>query len=520
LRHFNDPYVSVTQAVKVDPRYKNDNTMPETINSYFTNPTLKSFSPRLGFAWAPGSKKTSIRGGAGIFYEYPLLFNIRTTLQESPPFVQTGTIDTSSSTSLYAGYLRGGGAPLLMRPGIGSDAVFVPLLASTPNVRAMEYDEKNVTIYRWSLTLQRELGRGFVISAGYTGSRGTHLWTQNAANVNRWVGWPNQPVGQKTFPLANSSRSAACTTLACTAPFQGAYNPNFGTDMRIQSPNADSYFHGLAIGAQQRLLHGLQYQVAFNYSKSIDTGSGVTSSGENFAQGQRGVWYWDMSMKRGLSSFDIRRNVTANFSYEMPGRDLKGFRGAVIGGWQLNGIITLQDGHPLSVFDTPTIQRNAIGQSAERNRANLIPGGDNNKVNGGAFNYFDATQYIPSFCTAIPARVGSIANALARNIPVCAPGDAEYDPGHFGNGGRNVLTSPGAATVDFSLQKNFKFTESQHLQFRAEFFNLFNRVNLSDNIGNPYDSNGRPSPAFWTTNGQITTAGLPRTIQLGVKYIF
>jgi hypothetical protein len=522
LVNFNDPYVTVTQQVKNDPRYKNDNFMPGTISQFFTNPTTKSFSPRLGFAWAPGSKKTSIRGGAGIFYEYPLLFNIRTVLQESPPFVQTGTIDTSSSSSPYAAYLRAGGAPLQMRPGIGSDAVFAPLLASTPNIRGMEYNEKNVTIYRWSLTIQRDVGRGLLLSAGYTGSRGVHLWTQNAANVNRWVGWPNQPDGQKTFPLANSNRNAACTTLACTAPFQGAYNPSFGTDMRIQSPNADSFFHGLAVGAQQRFSHGLQFQLAFNYSKSTDTGSGVTSTGENFTQGQRGVWYWDMNMKKGLSAFDIRKTMTANFSYDLPGQAMGGFAGKLIGGWQLSGIVTLTGGHPLSIFDTPTIQRNALGQSAEQNRANLIPGGNNNKVNGGAFNYYDATQWIPSFCTGIPARVGSIANALARNIPICAPGDAEYDPGHFGNGGRDTLTSPGLVSLDMSIQKTFKITERQHVQFRGEFFNFTNRVNLSDiaSTVTPYDNNGRPSPAFWKTNGQITDAGSPRTIQLGLKYIF
>src|SRR5262249_22251804 len=162
--------------VKNDPRYKGDTFMPGTIDKMFQNPTLKSFSPRLGFAWAPGDRKFSIRGGAGIFYEYPLLFNIRTVLQESPPFVQTGTVDTSSSTGPYATYIRNGGAPLTMRPGVGSDSVFAPLLASTPNIRAMEFNEKNVSIYRWSLTLQRDLGHGTVVSAGYTGSRGTHLW--------------------------------------------------------------------------------------------------------------------------------------------------------------------------------------------------------------------------------------------------------------------------------------------------------------------------------------------------------
>jgi hypothetical protein len=290
--------------------------------------------------------------------------------------------------------------------------------------------------------------------------------------------------------------------------------------MRIQSPMADSFFHGLAVGAQQRLTHSLHYQLSFNWSKSIDTGSGVTSSGENFNQGQRGVWYWDMDRARGLSAFDIRRTLSANFTYDLPGKNMKGFLGAAIGGWSTSGILTLNGGHPLSVFDTPTLQRNAIGQSAEQNYANLIPGGDTNPVNGGPFNYYDAAQFIPSICNGIPSRVGSIANAAALQIPVCAPGDAEYDPGHFGNLGRGTLISPGIATLDMSLEKNFNITERNRIQFRAEFFNLLNRVNLNEPSTTPYDNSSIPTKTIFVTNGQITSAGAPRTMQLGLKYNF
>jgi hypothetical protein len=419
----------------------------------------------------------------------------------------------------------------------------VPLLGSTPNVRAMEYNQANVTIYRWSLTLQQELGGGVVASAGYTGSRGTHLWTQNAANVNRWIGWPSQPEGRKTFPLAGSSRTTSCSAAttasvaACQALPAGAYNPSFGVDMRIQSPSADSYFHGLAVGVQKRMSRGLQLQVAYNLSKSIDNGSGVTSNGENFAQGQRGIWYWDMGNKRGLSQFDARNTLVSNFTFDLPGQDLAGAAGAIAGGWQLSGVVTLLDGHPLSVFDSPSVQRHAIGQNAEQNRANLIPAGDNDPVldDPTAFRYYDAAQFVPSFCTGIgdesvkraallqnrPAdAVLSLADVLALGTPVCAPGDAEYDPGHFGNSGRNTLTSPGAATLDVAIQKTYLVAENHRMQFRVEFFNLLNRVNLDEPATSPYDNNGRPAQTFWVTNGQITSAGSPRTIQVGLKYSF
>ena len=534
LINFNDPWVTVTKEVVADPRYAKDKfcstpgvtpacASSGLIDGFFTNPTLKSFSPRVGFAWAPGSHKFSLRGGGGIFYEYPLLFNIRTVLQESPPFVQTGTVDTSSPQ--YAAFRAAGGPAITMKPGVGSDPQFVALLGSTPNIRAMEYNQKNVTIYRWSLTLQQDLGHGLVVSAGYTGSRGVHLWTQKSANVNRWVGWPNQPSGQKTFPIATTNRNAFCpaattaNVAACQTLPAGAYNPSFGIDMRIQAPMAASSFHGLAVGAQGRMGTALQYQLAFNWSKSIDTGSGVTSGGENFNQGQRGAYYWDMNLARGLSAFDIRKTLSSNFTYALPGQNLRGLLGAVVGGWETSGILTLTAGHPVSITDTPTVQRNAIGQSAENNYANLIAGGDHNPVldNATPFNYYDATQFIPSICTGVPARISSIAGST---VPICAPGDAEYNPGHFGNSGRNTLISPGLATMDFSIQKNFNVTENHRIQFRAELFNFFNRVNLNEPGATPYSNSSIPDTAFWRTNGQITNAGSPRTMQFGLKYNF
>ena len=550
-----DPYVTVTNATLNDPRYKNDkfcNTPGVTpacasstaIDGFFKNPSLKSFSPRIGFAWAPGDKKTSIRGGAGIFYEYPLLFTIRTSLQESPPFVQTGTVSVASDCATISSCPING-VPLTLSKDIASNPALVSALKGQPNSRSMDYRPSDSAIYRWSLTLQRDLGHGVAVSAGYTGSRGTHLWGQTQANVGQWVGFPNQPTGDKIFPIATGDRAKNClagnTIAACQAPFGGFVNPNFG-ELRLQNTAADSYYHGLALGATMRKAHGLELQAAYNFSKSIDDGSGVTSSGENLPQGQRGVYYFDIGRKRGLSAFDIRNNLSVNYTYELPGQSMKGLAGWIVGGWQTTGIITLTDGHPLSIGDTPTVQRNALlganPGNAEQNTANLISGGNTNPVTNprDPAHYYDATNFIPSVCTGIPARVGSIANAIAgtpaqgaqtpgKSIAVCAPGDAEFQPGHFGSLGRDTLTSPGLANMDFSLQKNFRVTEGQRLQFRWEVFNLLNRANFAEPSTSPYSSSSIPNAAFWlpsaTTGGQITATDLrPRTMQLGLKYTF
>jgi hypothetical protein len=470
LKSIYDPAVTVTQAVKDDPRYKNDTFMPDTIDGFFKNPTLKSFSPRVGFAWAPGSKRFSVRGGAGIFYEYPMLFNIRTSLQESPPFVQTARIETIPS----------GFPALTWRPGVVGD--YQNLFAQQGGVlaaRPFDYDQKNVSVYRWSLTLQQEVGAGWVASAGYTGSRGVHLWNQYIANICKWIGWPAQPSGAKQWPTPPSA--------GCSSVQSNFINPSFG-EIRQQSPNGNSFFHGLAVGAQKRLSHGLQVQMAYNLSKSIDDGSGVTSGGENLPQNQRGVYYWDTGMRKGLSQFDIRQTFTANFTYELPTQNLTGAMGAIAGGWQLNGILTRYTGYPLTILDENQASIDYIGDD-EYIHANLIPGGNNNPVLGGPTNYYDVSQFAPA------------------------------TPGFFGTVGRNTLSAPGQFTMDFSVQKNFRVTENHRVQFRAEFFNFSNHPNFDSPNTSPFDALGRPNPEL--LEGQITeTRGDPRTIQLGLRYTF
>ena len=98
-------------------------------------------------------------------------------------------------------------------------------------------------------------------------------------------------------------------------------------------------------------------------------------------------------------------------------------------------------------------------------------------------------------------------------------------PGHFGNMARDTLISPGLADMDFSLQKNFKVTENQRIQFRWEVFNLLNRANFAEPATSPYTSSSAPNTNFWnptpTIGGQITATDLrPRTMQLGLKYTF
>jgi len=255
----------------------------------------------------------------------------------------------------------------------------------------------------------------------------------------------------------------------------------------MQSSNGNSYYHGFAAGAQKQLSGALQFQMAYTFSKAIDQFSGVCSGCDGLPQSQRGSYYWDMHKVRGLAAHDIRNSLVTNFSYELPfGQDLAGFARTVVGGWQLNGVLTLVDGHPLTLFDRRTAQLNRIG-SVEGLTVDLIPSGNNNPILGGPEKYYDPSQFSPS------------------------------QLGFLGTLGRNTLTSPGLATFDLSLFKNFQFTEETRLQFRAELFNLLNRANFGTPAAFPFTTGG----ALDGNAGRISsTRTKAREIQFGLRFVF
>jgi hypothetical protein len=426
-----------------------------TVGKLFENPTAKSFSPRLGVVWSPDTR-SSLRGGFGVFYDHPALFNIRTSLLELPPFRLVGRIDRADANR------------------VGQEIDFpnafqtqLALAKGRPNIRTFQYNLDLTYMLRWNTTYQRQFGATWVVSADYTGSRGKNLWQQSLFNINRWDGWPAQPPPgtPKHFPDTPTP-----------------INPNFG-EMRVQFSNSDSSYHGGSLGLQKRLSEGLQLGVAFTYGKSIDGGSTVT--GDGFARDQRGVYAWDPDFRHGLSSFDVRKSFKANVAYELPwARDRRGLTGLLIAGWQVNSIVTLTDGFPLSVESKSSAQSRVIGDD-EQLRPNLIPGGNQNPVTGNPDQWFDVTQFTPA--------------------PI----------GYFGNLGRNTVTAPGVKQVDLSFFKNIALPGTQRLQVRIETFNLFNTANFGVPDMDVFIDE-KPNP----TAGRITTTRPPRQTQIGLRWSF
>jgi hypothetical protein len=308
----------------------------------------------------------------------------------------------------------------------------------------------------WNLSVQRQLGKNRSFEVSYVGSKGTKLLTARDINQPR----------------------------PSPAPFNPRPVLQFD-DINLIESRANSIYNSLQTTFQQRLDSGLSVLASYTWSKSIDNASNFFSSAgdPNFPQDSLNT-----DAERGRSNFDLRHRLSIGYSYDLPvgkGRAVLGDNGwitQVLSGWQTMGIISLQTGRPFTVALLPEIDNSNTGRSTlgfgANDRPNVV--GSPKLSNPTPERWFDTSSFaFPPF-------------------------------GSFGNAGRNILEGPGYQNVNASLLKNTLVTERLNLQFRAEFFNLFNHPNLN------LPDNFLGSPTF----GQILSAGSPRHIQFGVKLLF
>ena len=250
----------------------------------------------------PGDRKTSLRGGFGIYYEHPSLYHARTTMQELPPFTQVGSVNQTDLTP------RG---IALRFPDAYSTQL--DLLSAAVNIRSLMYNMDTMYGYRWNAMVQRELPGKWVASVGYTGSQYHNLLIQSIGHITKLAGLPRSAGGRsKILPGRRGPRQSR-RGLTC------------GFSTRVARPTYD----GLTVGLQKRLSHGLDMQVSYTYSRPTTRARACRAVATTSSQGQRTVQgFWDLYLDYGLSSFDIRNNFTANFTYQLPGDNLTGFVGA------------------------------------------------------------------------------------------------------------------------------------------------------------------------------------------------
>lgn len=432
------------------------------------NPNDSTFAPRFGFAWKPTkSDRFVLRGGMGVYFDR---FSTRMANVQifNYPY---GTVAAGVAlVPALAGLPFADPFPTVIpQPtafpvpaNIPTTSIFnrivLPNGISIPSAVAVngiyvDQDLRTPYSYQYSLSTQWEFARNWLAELGYVGSKGTKLINVHTMNQS--------PVAQ---PFS-------CAPLVCFST-----NKNLFGMVQVQS-SAVSHYDSLQLSVTKRLSHGLQFLASYTFARSIDDYSGAPTTELAPPPGNQ----QNRGSQRARSDFDRTHRFVYSFVYDLPkfyGGDSK-LGKSLLNDWELAGIITLQSGLPFSAVQ-------AIGASIF-NRADLVS--------------TDIT------------RDGSVNDKLDRYFNTAAfraPVATSANP--FGNSGRNILTGPDQRNVDFSIIKFFPITERQKLEFRTEFFNIFNTVNFA----NPNNNIAVPA-----TFGRVTAASAgPRVIQFALKYSF
>ena len=324
------------------------------------------------------------------------------------------------------------------------------------------------------------MGSSLSVRLGYVGSYGYNMIRTADANL---VTPTILPDGRKFFPEDGEQ-----------------INPNFSDIERIHS-NAEYNYNSLQMVVQKSLSAGLRLGAAYTWSKTMSNADVIT--GSQIASTTDGAQDMEnLAAEYSISAYDQRHTLVWNGRYDMPWeRALTGgVAKAVLGGWSVNWIYSYGSGLPFNI--NTSFLNSRSGSSDENDRPNLRPGFSNNPIHG-----------TTAGCQGIQA--GQKLRTPERWYDPCA--FELPDAGFFGNLGRNTVTLPNVNQVDFTIVKNTALTESKSLEFRAEFFNLFNRTHF----GTPNQQVFNPSRAHAGNEGRITTTSSSnREIQLGLKLIF
>ena len=419
------------------------------VKTLYKSPTPTNFAPRLGFGWDIfGDGKTALRGGAGIFYNLLLPVDWIFAATNMPPF-----------------FVR----PNPSNP-VGFPSVPAALAASgaVPFFNAITYTPPQSYLYKYSLSLQRELFHDLLITVGYDGNHGVHMAREQMVNIYQYQSLAN---GEKFFP-AGSVR----------------INPTFGP-ISYTVFDTNSLYNALQISALKRFSNRFQFQFNYTFARAMNAADGNIGTSEVGGGTTGSLDPFDWKRDWGPAAYDVRNKATATFSYALP--EFKGLRNVLFGAWELNGIVTLSDGTPVNLQISVDVSRSGIlAPSGGELRPDLKPGGNINPVvdTRNPTDYWDGSQFL---------------------LP---------QAGLLGNLGRNTGIGPGLATLDLSANKTFRLAERFSLQLRSEAFNLLNRANFGLPNATVFSSTtGVPSPTF----GRITsTATTSRQLQFALKLIF
>ena len=455
--------------------FPGDATMPQ----YGVTASYLNFSPRIGFAYDPlGNGRTSIRGGAGIFFDSQQVGIENNRFVDVSPFSTQVAITTPTGTlsNPYAGISNPFPPPAKPLPSF--QFVPTPILVVTYDPRANSRMDAPVT-YNYNLTVEHQFAYDILGRVAYVGSQSRHQ--TETAELNPAVYIPGNALSTDQRRTFNGNPVGA-------APTGSTQYGSIGQGTQDLNGN----YNSLQITGQRRV-KSLTILANYTYSKALDD----VPNG----QGNAGVAAQSLSalpitnplrhkFDYGLSDFDRRHIATISYVWDLPtltGSNLLMREAA--GGWELTGILRRQSATPLTL--TAGADRSQTGLNADRalrTGANVYGGAACAKVSSTCVNYLDPTAFVTVYTAT------------------------SYPLGTYGNTGKGQFYGPSFIGWDMGALKNFPLTSSERfrLQFHAEFFNVFNHTNLNN-----------PTTAANSANfGNIQSSQDPRIGQLALKFIF
>jgi carboxypeptidase family protein len=464
--------------------------------SSFGQQNYGDVDPRVGFAWTPFKNgKTVVRAGFGTYHEDGQLDD-----QNLPAGNQVPSYSASSSKSTLS-YCPPATCPIqadAVLTAAGANAFSAAGAAYKPS--AEQRDRKDSYVEQWSLAVQRELPANFVGTVSYLGSHGVHLLEQGEVNLLAYNASTGTYGPETQYPVCAWNASAPAGS--CATGFQWRGSVGMST------------YNGLSVGMRRHFSNGLLVAANYTWSHEIDNGSNGSGDGDEIQPQNQACQSCDIAS----GAWDARHVVNGNAVYRLPfghGKALLnqgGIADAIAGNWQLTTSALARTGFPVNVLTTldgPDGNQAGIQRPLLTGQPLTPPGG---------------------------RTIGQWFNPAAFEIPALnAAGNASV----FGNAPRDLLSGPGTWQVDMGAGKTIPLRELGKIEFRAEFYNIFNHPQLGQ-PGATCEGNGSasgPTPCeSGTTFSQITNtinlntaivspitpvgSGTPREIQLALRFEF
>ena len=453
------------------------------------SPDLKNFAPRLGLAYQM-TDKLVLRAGYGIFYggeENGPFSNPSPGF--NPPFFVTEMFTQPCFLSAANPSPNGPNCALVgpgnvpfssLAQGFPASSLVDP---NSPTLFSESSQLKTPRTQQWHLGFQYQLPSQILLDISYAGSHGADLYGMYNGNQAQ----PNV-----AFCTTNGNSPENCPT-APRRPFPAV-------DGLIETLRANdiSNYDALQVHLEKRLSHGLQFGASYTYAHALDDASSASLGSLNNGDFRNQLY---PGLEYGTSDFDVRQRFVIDYAYELPFGHGKAFGGnaggvlnQIIGNWQVAGITTAQTGNWFTITESGAVTNVSTSDG------------------GGAVGYSFQRPNVVGNPNGKPCTPGTLFNtcAFAANTTYFT----------FGDAGRNIVRGPGLQNWDFSIFKLFPVREQMHLEFRSEFFNIWNHVNPL--LGPTGAISLEPVAVEFGTPqfGQAVAARDPRFIQFALKFYF